>query len=296
MRKITVLLMVIVVSNKVMGQSAPASDSIKGNNHKLAPWFVERCRLSAGYMSAVNNTDIKVGATIGGVGTDIDFEKDLGFDKQIGTFMVNFQWRISRRSRFDFSYLQFNRSSTKTLDRTIQFGDNTYNVSANVSSFFNTTIYRASWGYALLAKPKAELGFLIGTHTLQTSVGMGIKTAAGSLTSNQNFNFTAPLPDLGIWGGVSLNNRLALNGEFNYLAINTGDVSGQIVGYNAVLMYQATKHVDLSLGYTGFNFKVDANVNSNKAHIGWGYNGPSITAGFSFGKKAWAHSFSSKSL
>jgi hypothetical protein len=82
---------------------------------------------------------------------------------------------------------------------------------------------------------------------------------------------------------------LALSGEFNYLTITTGDISGEIVGYNAVLMYKATKHLDLSLGYTGFNFKVDANINSNKAHIGWGYNGPSITAGFSFGNKKWAH-------
>lgn len=289
MRKVCILFVVIFACNLANGQSATVSDSIKWKKQKLAPWFVERFRLSAGYMSAMNNTDIKIGATIGGVGTDIDLEKDLGFDKQIGTFMANLQWRISRRSRFDFSYLQFNRSSTKTLERTIQFGDNTYNVSAKVSSFFNTTIYRASWGYAVLAKPKAELGFLIGTHTLQTNIGLGITTGAGSLTSNQNFNFTAPLPDLGLWGGVSLSKRLALSGEMNYFTITIGEISGEIVGYNAVLMYKATKHLDLSLGYTGFNFKVDANVNSNKAHIGWGYSGPSITAGFSFGNKSWAH-------
>jgi hypothetical protein len=265
-------------------------DSINWSKKKTAPWFVDRFKIGAGFFAANTTTDIKLGNTSGGsVGSDIDFEKDLGMKRNVETFLANFQWRISRRWRMDFSYYQLNRTSSKTLERTINYGDHTYNVSATVSSYFNNTIYRASFGYAILAKPNAELGLLIGAHTLQSSMGIGVTAGGAGVAYNDNFNFTAPLPDFGIWGGVALSKRLALNGEFDYLSIAAGDFKGEIVGYNASLSFKALKQLDLSLGYTGFNFKIDANTNNQNAHIGWGYNGPSLTADFRFGHNNWKH-------
>ncbi len=78
---------------------------------KKAPWFVERFKITAGFLSANNNTSIKI-SNSGGLGSVIDFEKDLGFNTNVGIFLANFQWRSSRRSRFDFSYYQLNRSAT----------------------------------------------------------------------------------------------------------------------------------------------------------------------------------------
>lgn len=265
-------------------------DSINWSKKKTAPWFVDRFKIGAGFFAATTTTDIKLGNTSGGsIGSDIDFEKDLGMKRNVETFLANFQWRISRRWRMDFSYYQLNRSSSKTLERTINYGDHTYNVSATVSSYFNNTIYRASFGYAILAKPTAELGLLVGAHTLQSSMGIGLTAGGAGVAYNDNFNFTAPLPDFGIWGGVALSKRFALNGEFDYLSIASGDFKGEIVGYHASLSFKALKQLDLSLGYTGFNFSIDANTNHQNAHIGWGYNGPSITADFRFGHNNWKH-------
>lgn len=275
--------------NNIVSQT-PYRDSINWSKKKTAPWFVDRFKIGAGFFAATTTTDIKLGNTSGGsIGSDIDFEKDLGLKRNVETFLANFQWRISRRWRMDFSYYQLNRSSSKTLERTINYGDHTYNVAATVSSYFNNTIYRASFGYAILAKPNAELGLLIGAHTLQSSMGVGLVAGGAGAAYKDNFNFTAPLPDFGIWGGVALSKRLALNGEFDYLSIAAGDFKGEIVGYNAALSFKALKQLDLSLGYTGFNFSIDANTNHQNAHIGWGYNGPSLTVDFRFGHNNWKH-------
>jgi hypothetical protein len=99
---------------------------------KTAPWFVERFRLSAGLFVPVNNTSIQVGIKGGAIGTEIDFEKDLGFGKTDFTFLANFQWRISRRSRLNLNYYNIPRNSTHTLQKDITFGDNTYPVNATV--------------------------------------------------------------------------------------------------------------------------------------------------------------------
>lgn len=255
---------------------------------KQAPWFVERFKLSAGFLSANNNTSIKV-SNSGGLGTAIDFEKDLRFNTNVGTFLSNFQWRSSRRSRFDFSYYQLNRSSTAKISKDIVFEGNTYNANATINSVFNNAIYRFSYGYAILAKPTAELGLSIGTHTLQTSVGIAATAGGTTLAPSDNFDFTAPIPDLGIWGGFSMGPKWAVNGEISYFTITTGDVKGSVIGYNAALLYTPVKNLSLALGYTGFNFNVDVKTTKESGSIDWGHNGFSFGASFSFGRKSWVH-------
>jgi hypothetical protein len=186
-------------------------------------------------------------------------------------------------------YYQLNRGSSKTLQKTIQFGDKTFNINANVNSFFNNAIYRFSWGYALLSKPKGELGLQLGIHTMQSSMGIGLAAGGVGVSASEDFGFTAPLPNLGIWGGYALSNRLAIKGEFSYLSLNTGNVNGKIVSYQAALVYRLLPKFDVTLGYTGFKFDIDATGEKRAAGISWGYNGPSITLNYSFGKKRWAH-------
>src|SRR5579862_2191868 len=181
-------------------QLAKAQDSL--SHHKpprVVPWFVERFRISAGAFLPVNNTNIQVGVQGGADGTDINFEKDLGFSKAQLTFLANAQWRISSRSRLNLNYYNIPRSSTHTLQKDITFRDSTYPVNATVNSFFNTAIYQFSYGYSILSKPTYEVGVLIGAHIVGGKAGIGLATQSGSASRSTNFGFTAPLPDIGLW-------------------------------------------------------------------------------------------------
>ncbi len=269
---------------------AQHADSVTQQAYKkTAPWFVERFRLTAGGFFPVNNTSIQVGVKGGAVGTDIDFERDLGFNQNQLTFLANFQWRISRRSRINLNYYNIPRSATYTLKKDITFNDNTYAINASVKSFFNTAIYQFSYGYAIIAKPKYELGLLIGSHIIGGSAGIGLSNNNGSIGTSTNFGFTAPLPDLGIWGGYALTDRFAVNLDFDYLSLTVGDISGRIIAYNLQFLYKLMPQLDLTLGYTGLNFRVDAVKPKAEGHFKWGYNGPALGATFSFGKRSWGH-------
>lgn len=249
------------------------------------PWYVRRIKLTAGLFIPVNNTKIAVGSQNGGFGTTIDFEKDLGFRKSTNTFLSDLQWRISRRSRFDLSYFYLNRNKSFTLKKTIEFGDHTYPVDATVSSFFKTSIYKVSYGYAFFVDPKYEAGLMIGAHVLQSQAGIGLKGATLDLSYKDNFKFTAPLPDFGIWGGYAISDKFALNGEVSYLALKINDISGRIISYNGSVIYKLLDNLDLGLSYTGLNFRVDVEKEKAQGYFKWGYNGPSITASYAFGKK-----------
>jgi hypothetical protein len=257
----------------------------------VAPWWVEKFKLSVGLFVPINNTKIQVGANGSAQGTDIDFEKDLGFGSASATFLANAQWRISRRSRINLGYFNINRTAAHTLQRDITFDTTTYHVNASVSSYFNTAIYQFSYGYAFIEKPTYEVGVLIGAHTVGAKAGISVNGASVGASASNNFGFTAPLPDFGVWGGYAFSNRFAVNLDFDYLSLTVNNIDGSIVAYNLIFSYKLIRQLDLSLAYSGLNFNVSTTKKDITGDFRWGYNGPSLGATFSFGKKSWSNGY-----
>jgi hypothetical protein len=255
----------------------------------VAPWWVEKFKLTAGLFVPVNNTKVQVEANGSVSGTDIDFQKDLGLDATQLTFLINFQWRISRRSRINLSYYDMKRTATHTLQKDITFNDQTYHINSSVDTYFNTAIYQFSYGYAFIEKPTYEVGVLIGAHTVGTKAGISLNGSGTGINTNNNFGFTAPLPDLGVWGGYAFSNRFAVNLDFDYLALTINNINGRLIAYDIVFSYKLIRQLDLSLAYTGLNFTVNTTKNNVSGDFRWGYNGPSLGATFSFGEKSWKH-------
>lgn len=255
----------------------------------VAPWWVEKYKVVAGFFVPVNNTEIGVGVKGGANGTEIDFEKDLGYATNVSTFLGGVQWRATRRSRFSLTYYRIDRNSNHTITEDITFKDQTYTINASINSFFNTTIYQFSYGYAILSKPNYEAGVLIGSHIVGGKVGMAINTSGGSVSGNTDFGFTAPLPDLGLWGGVAFSDRWALNAEGDYLSASVNDVSGSIFAYSLSVLFKASERFNVTGGYTGLNFDVKGASNGYEGRFKWGYNGPSLAVTYWFGKKGWKH-------
>lgn len=247
------------------------------------PWHARRFKVTAGAFFPVNNTQIQVGTNNGNHGTEIDLENDLGFSKSSSSFMGTFDWRISRRSRLGFEFFALDRSSSKTLEKDITFGENTYSINTRVTALFDVQIARIAYGYAFLSKPKYEAGLLIGTHVLFADMGLRVDANQASLERKESFNFTAPLPDIGVWGEFVLAKRWGLYVNANYLAIKIDNIDGRIVSYNLAVSYNVHKNLSLTAGYTGLNFKVDAIKERLNGYLKWGYNGPTITAAYAFG-------------
>jgi hypothetical protein len=278
----------LFAANTVNPNDTTVAVSKNGKPLRVVPWFVERFKLTAGFFAPVNNTNIKVDGTNGKIGTDIDFESDLGFNKNSSTFLGDFQYRLSRRSRFDFSYYRLDRSASKTIDRDINFNGNTYNLGAQIDAYFNSNIYRLSYGYAILSKPTYEAGLLIGAHVVK--FGLGIDATANNVSGSAatNVGLTAPLPDFGLWGGWTMGPHWAVNAEADYLDITINSISGRIIAYNAALTYRPIRSLSFAAGYTGLNFKLNVDKEKLDGQLKWGYNGPSVTATFAFGHhKAW---------
>lgn len=259
------------------------SDKLQNYDADDLPWHARRFKVTAGVFFPVNNTQIQVGTNNGNHGTEIDLEDDLGFSKSSTSFIGTFDWRISRRSRLGFEFFALNRSSTKTLERQIDFGEHTYNINTRVTATFDVEIARIAYGYAFLSTPKYEAGLLIGAHVLFADLGLRVDANQAVIEYKDTFNFTAPLPDVGIWGEFVLGKRFGLYVNANYLSVKINDIDGRILSYNLALSYNVYQNFSLTAGYTGLNFKVDTVREKLNGYLKWGYNGPTITAVYTFG-------------
>lgn len=259
------------------------NEDFQDNYSDDLPWHARRFKVTAGAFFPVNNTEVEVGSNNGNFGNLIDFEKDLGFNKSSVSFMGTFEWRISRRSRLGAEYYYLSRSATKTLQREIEFGDHIYPVDATVSAFMDNHIARITYSYAFISKPKYEIGALIGAHVLFGDVGMRLEGATIDAEYKDNFDFTAPLPDIGLWGEFVLGRKVGLYANINYFAIKINDFDGRLLSYNLSVLYNVYQNFSLTAGYTGLNIRVDVEKERLNGFFKWGYNGPTITATYSFG-------------
>lgn len=247
------------------------------------PWHGRRFKATAGAFFPVNNTEVEVNGTNGRIGTDIDFERDLGFQNNTVSFFGTFEWRASRRSRFNLEYFYLKRNSTKTLQKEIEFKDHVYPVNAEVAAFMDNQMIRFAYGYAIVSKPKYELGLLIGAHIMLADVGIGLAGNTIQAQYRDNVDFTAPLPDIGVWGEFVLGRKVGLYANLNYFALKIDDIDGRIVSYNLSVLYNVYQNFSLTAGYTGLNFRVDVARPKIDGFFKWGYNGPTIAATYSFG-------------
>lgn len=247
------------------------------------PWHGRRFKATAGAFFPVNNTEVEVNGTNGNIGTEIDFERDLGFQSNTVSFFGTFEWRASRRSRFNLEYFYLKRDAEKTLQKEIEFRDKVYPVDARVASFMDNQMIRFAYGYAIVSKPKYELGLLIGAHVMLADVGIDLAANTAAVSYRENINFTAPLPDIGIWGEFVLGKKVGLYANVNYFALKIDEIDGRIISYNLSVLYNVYKDFSLTAGYTGLNFRLDVTRPKIDGFFKWGYNGPTIAATYSFG-------------
>lgn len=263
----------------------PLSDSTQFYDPEDLPWHARRFKATAGLFFPTNNTEVEVGSNNGNFGDLIDFEKDLGFEKNTVSFAGTFEWRISRRSRIGAEFFYLKRTSTKTLQREIEFGDHTYPIDATVSAFMDNQIIRFTYSYAFISKPKYEIGALIGAHVLLGDVGLRLEAGTAQAEYRDTFDFTAPLPDLGLWGEIVLAKRVGLYLNANYFALKINDVDGRLLSYNISILYNVYKNFSLTAGYTGLNMRIDVDKERLNGFFKWGYYGPTLAATYSFGGK-----------
>ena len=230
----------------------------------------ERAAISLGAFISRPATEARVDNDAG-QGTDLNLEDDLGLQSSTTIARIDGHWWLSRRNRLDFSVFNFSRDGTRTIDETIDFGDQTFAINTVVSSTHNLDIAKAAYTFAPIIKDRGFVGFTAGLYVSQTELSLS-QAALGSVESE---TLTAPLPVIGVRGQYTVTDRIKLRGSFEVFGIDTGDVSGHLNDFNVAADYGFGKRFAVGLAYNDVAMDIDASESGGgfRGALDWGYSG-----------------------
>lgn len=237
------------------------------------------------------STDMRVrvdGETSDELGSDVDYDDTFGigdFDRFRGEVL----WRIGERGRHAVRgmYFENNRSATRSIERDVEFGDETFPVGATVTATSEATVAQLSYEYAFMRREKYELAGGIGVHYIELGLGLsGTVTSQGGSASRSaaaDAATEAPLPVLGLRGLWRLSETFYVTGQVQYFYLEFDPYKGSLVDLKATIVWQPTDHFGVGVGYNDFGFRFDIEDERDfDGRLSWDYGGAMAFATFSF--------------
>ena len=231
----------------------PVSSHAADNNAYNLPW--EKFNIQGGAFFAALNNKVTVGSE--GAGVAVDLEDALGLDTQNTVFRLGTLYRIGekRRHRVDLDYLYFNRSASKTLGKDIVVNDNIITAGTKVNSTFNYQIIRAAYSYSFFQDERMDLAASIGFFVMPIKFEL---EAEGRGSKQGDFNFTAPLPAIGLRGDFAVTPRWFIRTNLDVFYLEYKSFKGALVDSRIAVEYNPWEHFGFGLGFDNFRLNLEA--------------------------------------
>ncbi len=225
----------------------------------------------------LGNFATKISVNGADLGTEIGLEDDLGFDSDVFTGRLDFDWRIGQRHHVIGSWYAIERDSTFSIDEDIAFDDVVFQVGASMTTAMDVDIVRLGYRYDFWQDRRTEAGVSIGAHTLIADLqltGMADVDGMGTvIDATRSANVAAPLPVLGTYLNWALANRWNLSITSEFFALEFEQFKGALFDNQLILEYEITENFGLGLGYNHFLIDVEVSENSYRGDFGYTYNG-----------------------
>jgi hypothetical protein len=212
---------------------------------------------------------------------EIDFGKDFGLDNDATRVRLDGLWRITPKHRLRFMYFDTQNDNTRTLDRTINWGDYTFNVGANVTAETRVRVAELAYEYAFAKQPSYEVAGTIGIHYLDTQLRLSgsatFTDANGNVSTAQSTtrenSVPAPLPVIGLRGGWVVAPQWYLDAYAQFFKAELQGYDGTITDVRVAGTWMFHRNFGVGLGYNYFGTDVDVDKSSFNGNLKLGYSG-----------------------
>ncbi len=235
-------------------------------------------RLGAYYVDG-SDTQFSVVSPIG-VGTVIDYQRDLGGENRDTIPRIDAYYRFNERHRIDFTAFSIDRKGSRTLaiDPPIIIGDIEYS-GETLNSEIKYTLYKLGYAYSFYHSPKVELSFTAGLNI--TSYDLSFSNSTGDKA--EVAGFTAPLPMFGLRMGYAITPKWSVNYVAEAFFIEFEDkLKGALVNYELNTEYKLFKHFAIGAGLARMGTNVEVNDDDWKGQVSDSYRGYTFFGTFYF--------------
>lgn len=262
MKSIYAFLLSLVLS---VGLPAQIEDAPETSAEK-SPVLTERLNtadwvLDIGAFYANVDSNIRIDGTNGNIGTELDFESDLGLAEREALFNASVTYLGWNRWIVGAEWFDLNRHASASLRRDVEWGNTLLPVGADVDAYFNVNIVRVFAGYELYQSDRSRAGASIGIHGAGMEAGIDARfTLAegnlGQFESEADTGAILPLPNFGLWAHHAFTERLVGTVRFDAFALEIDEYRGTLISTGASLRYRATEKFSLGAGYSFFDLEV----------------------------------------
>jgi hypothetical protein len=233
--------------------ATPVVDAVEQDNFTL--------RLGGFFLSSIN-TRLSLTDESGHGGQQVDFSRDLGGRDNLTLFRGDAEWQFAANHKVQLSYFNIDRTASKAIERTIDWGDQTYPVSTTLHSEVQQIVTKLNYGYTFYrnAAHTQEVTGLIGFHITKLKVDVG---ASGTNLAHGG-DVTAPLPIIGLEWKARLTDKLTSYVAYEYFGLSLDDkYKGSLSDFQAVAEYHMGRHWSVGGGYNRYTSR--ASVTSDRS-------------------------------
>ncbi len=223
---------------------------------------------------------------------DIDIEDILGLADSETVAVGGVGWHFKPRHALELEYFTLNRNNV-LLDSTfvppLQL-DDVFLESGQITSRYDTSITRLTYGYSILRSERSDLQLLAGIHIAQLDIALQVAGAVCSpdttpsvppgcpidTSGNDSKKVSAPLPHFGAAYSYAFTPTLAMNLGLKGFKIEIDDIDGTIIEVGADVAWQPWRNIGIGAGARYFKAQVDSTGADVDGTIEFEYFGPMI--------------------
>lgn len=248
----------------------------------------ERFRVGASVFFPSLDTRVAASDRQGLVGTEIEFERDLGLSDSKSTFLAVAKWRMFKRHTLALNYFSLNRSGSQISGATINFGGEVFSASLPIQAFFDITALEVNYRYSILFDEKKD--WYIGVGLALQDLGFGLQgTDAGSPGTiiTERVETAAPLPTLRTGFTYALAENWLIGIDVGYLAVeldldDNEKFDGSVWNSSIGIRWQAFNNVAFDLAYSDFRVDVEYEKRDLLGEVDYKYRGPVLGLSVNF--------------
>ena len=226
------------------------------------------------------DTDVRVAPIADpDAGTEIDLESDLNLDESALLPAVFAGARLGGGFSVGAEYYSLGRDGPITLERDIVFQDVTYPATVDVTTGFDTDVYRFTVGYAFVRNENLEIGAALGLHATDISLsisGEGSVGGAARQIETRRTEFLAPLPTIGLFATYEPMPRLTLGARVDFLSLSIDDYDGRLINAQASVAYRLFRNVGVGILYRFVDYRVDVEKTNYVGRFDYEFSGPAV--------------------
>lgn len=214
----------------------------------------------------------------------VDFNSDLAFSSY-STFTGKVDWKFTHKNHFYVAFAPLYTSKTTTLNRTITFQGQTFDVGATVKSDLHAYFVAPGYQYDIIRRRRGHLGLAAQINLFNTSAKIsssasisGGGSASGSVRASGSL--LAPIPVAGPEFRLYLTNSPRLFVEGNLFGMYFFGY-GSFVSTAATVGVTLTKHITANAGYQ-LGSHLDVNGTSDRIALQLAQKGAVAGMEFSF--------------